>query len=190
MMIKINLLPPEHRIKEQGSSKAVYKAVFAAGLFFILLSLYFYMDYRNLKSEYSVLNGQWSKIQPDSQSIDSLELEVQETLKAERDFLANFVTTSVPLTSLLMEISEHLPETAWILELQMERKGDGGNLFLKGLALPSSARSSIEEIEPYLHQLKTRLPGGQLRLTTTRLTTEGTELTQFIANFDWKGSVS
>lgn len=188
-MIKINLLPPEYRIRDRGASQsAAYRAGFAACLLFALLSFYFYMEYRNLKSEFTVLSAQWAKIQPDSQNIDSLELEVQETLKAERDFLANFVTTSVPLTSLLIAISEHLPETAWILELQMERKGDGGNLFLKGLALPSPEHSSIEEIEPYLHQLKAQMPGGQLRLTTTRLTTEGTELTQFIANFEWKGS--
>ena len=69
----------------------------------------------------------------------------------------------------------------------MERKQDGGRLFIKGLSLPSKEKSSIEAIEIYLHQLKEKIPDANLSLTTTRQTIEGTELTQFTANFAWGG---
>ena len=99
--------------------------------------------------------------------------------------MEQYVTTQRPLTHKLSWVSEFLPETAWLLEVKLERKGNSENFFIKGVALPSKTNSSIAQIETYLHDLKNKMAGANLSLTTTRQKLEGVDVTQFVANFQW-----
>ena len=152
---------------------------------FVLLTVYFYVDYLGAKAKLSTLRAEWSVMEPQSKDLQKLEQEVQNTLKPERDFLAAFVATERPLTHYLAWLSEALPEKIWLVELKMDRGANGESLFIKGLSLPSKEKSSIEHIENYLNQLKQKMPDADLTLTTTRQTTDNVEMTQFIANFQW-----
>ena len=185
-MIFINLLPEEFRVVVKPKQDVpVKKLASVAGLIFLLLTVYFYIDYFIAKGKLSKMEVSWQKVQPQSLELSALEQEVQYKLKPEKAFLEKFVTTDRPLTHLLAWASEYLPESAWLSELTMERKGEAGRFFVKGLALPSKESSSIEFIEAYLHSLKKEMPDADLSLTTTRRKMEGVELTQFIANFKW-----
>ena len=185
-MITINLLPQEFRIQAKSEHSLPYLKIAAVcGILFSLVTVYFYVDLLVAKAQLKKIRGEWSQIQPKSAELKKLEDEVEKTLKPEKVFLESFVTAQRPLTSFLVWAGELLPETVWLTEFQMERKGEGGRLFIKGLALPSKEKSSIEAIEIYLHQLKEKIVDGNLSLTTTRQTLEGKELTQFLANFEW-----
>ena len=188
-MITINLLPQEFRTHEKKSFKIpALKWVAGAGVLFSILTLYFYFDFLGSRGRLKHLEDEWKVIQPQSVQLKKLEQEVSTELKPERDFLTQFVTAERPLTAFMIWLSEFLPETAWLNEVSMERKGEGGLLLVKGLALPSKTQSSIEQIEIYLHHLKEKMPDANLSLTTSRQKLQNVEVTQFIANFEWKAA--
>ena len=188
-MITINLLPEEFRIRKKVESNLpTLKIAIAAGAVFMIATVFFYFDYLAAGRELGRIEKEWTIMQPQSEALKTLEQEVEGTIKPERDFLNRFVTTQKPLTYLLMWASELLPETTWLLEVKVEQAEGKETLFIKGLTLPSKEKSSIEYIEGFLHALKEKIPEATLSLTTTRQTIEHTELTQFIANFEWKVS--
>lgn len=187
-MITINLLPQEFRVQPKSESNIPYvKIAIAAAVVFALLTLYLYGDLLFARTQLKKVQAEWAKVQPESLELKKLEDEVEKTLRPEKIFLESFVTAQKPLTLFMRWVSEFLPDSVWLTEFRMERKQDGGHFFIKGLALPSKEKSSIEAIEIYLHQLKEKIPEAHLSLTTTRQTLEGTELTQFTANFSWDG---
>jgi hypothetical protein len=187
-MITINLLPPEFRVQPKSTRHVPYvKAAIAAGILLSLLTVYFYIDLLIAGSKLKKIQAEWAKIQPQSVELKKLENEVENILKPEKVFLESFVTSQRPLTSLMIWASELLPDNIWLTEFRMERKQDGGVFFLKGLAVPSKEKSSIEAIEIFLHHFKEKVPEANLSLTTTRQILEETELTQFLANFKWGG---
>lgn len=185
-MILINLLPEELRIKEKAKHDIpILKVAAAVGVVLGLLTVFFYFDFLSSQSKLKKLEQEWVTLQPQSMRLNQLEQEVETVLKPENLFLNRFVTADKPLTSILSWVSELLPDTAWLLEIRLDREGEGARLFVKGVALPSKEKSSIEQIETYLHQMKEKIPEAGLSLTTTRLEIENTEVTQFIANFEW-----
>jgi Tfp pilus assembly protein PilN len=185
-MIKINLLPAEFRtVQKTTQNVPVVKIAIGAGCAFAALTVFFYFDYLLSLNKLRGVRKEWQVIQPRSAELKGLEEEVEGRLKPEKVFLERFVTTERALAAFMTWVSEYLPETSWLTELKMERKGQGGDLFIKGLAIGSKEKSSIEEIESYLHQLKEKIPDSNLSLTTTRQKIENTELTQFTANFNW-----
>ncbi len=186
-MIKINLLPEEFRIVKKEKAEIPYTRIaIGLGILFGILTGSFYLDYMNAQKELKKLEQTWATLQPQSAQLKALESEVETTLKPERDFLTKYVLTAKPLTFLLVWISEFMPDTAWLTEVKMEQSEAGQNLFIKGLVLPSKEKSSIELIEIFFHQLKEKIPESLLSLTTTRQKLESVEVTQFIANFEWK----
>ncbi len=185
-MITINLLPEELRIQPKSERSFSYLKIGAiAGVLFSLLTVYFYIDLLVAGSKLKKLEVSWTKIQPQSAELTKLEEEVEKKLRPEKIFLESFVTAEKSLTLFMVWVSEFLPDGVWLAEFRMERKQDGGHLFLRGLALPSKEKSSIESIEMYLHELKLKIPEANLSLTTTRQTLEERELTQFLADFEW-----
>ncbi len=185
-MIAINLLPEELRIKEKKIPKIpALKIAAGVGVVFVLLTLIFYIDFLMAKSKLGKLEKEWQTIQPQHQKLISLEQEVETKLKPENQFLNRFVTADRPLTHMMNWANEFLPSTMWLIEFKLERVGEGGKLFVKGLALPSKDKSSIEFIETYVHQLKEKITNANLSLTTTRQKIKNVELTQFIATYDW-----
>ena len=187
-MITINLLPEEFRPQIKSEKKVSYVRLAAVfGALFALLTVYLYADLLVANGQLKKVQAEWSKIQPQSVELKQLENDVEKVQRPEKVFLESFVTAQRPLTFFMVWVSEFLPEGIWLTEFQMERKQDGGHLFIKGLALPSKEKSSIESIELYLNQMKMKIPDANLSLTTTRQMVEGRELTQFAANFDWGG---
>ncbi len=185
-MITINLLPEEFRVREKIHINIPWlPAVIGAAGIFLLLTGFFYVDYWLSKAKLSRVNKEWEVIQPQSQRLQQLEQEVETKLKPENVFLNSFVTAEKPLTNMLLWVSEYASATMWLVEFKMERVGEGGKLYVKGLTLPSKEKSSIEFIESYLHELKKQMPDADLSLTTSRQKIKEVELTQFIATFEW-----
>ncbi len=185
-MITINLLPEEFRVKKKRELNVPgVKIAIVVGAIFGLMTLWNFVDLLFAGGKLKKVEAEWQSVQPESQELNKLQQEVEGTLRPEKDFLANFVATGRPLTHFLTWVSEYLPTAAWLTEVRMERAGEGGDLLIKGLCLSTKEKSSIEQIETFLHELKTKMPDAELSLTTTRQTYEGVELTQFMANFHW-----
>lgn len=185
-MITINLLPQEFRIQEKKSTKVpVIPIAIASGIILAAITLFFYADYWSAKSKLAEINKEWQFVQPQSVRLQALQQEVENKLKPENVFLNSFVTADKPLTYMLTWASEFLPSTSWLTEFKLDRVGEGGRLYLKGLTLPSKEKSSIEFIEVYLHELKKKIPDANLSLTTSRQRIKEVEVTQFIATFEW-----
>ncbi len=185
-MITINLLPKEFRVRPKSRMNAspLKIAAISGGLFFLLTG-YFYWDLLKANAELKRVQAQWAGLQPQTAELKRLEEEVEKKIKPEKLFLESFVTASRPLTSFIAWSSELLPESIWLTELQMERKGEGGHFSLKGMAVTSKEKSSIEAIEIYMNRFKEKMPDSELSLTTTRQTLDGRELTRFNAHFEW-----
>ncbi len=188
-MISINLLPEEFRVQEKTTANLpLLKIAAVSGALFLLLTGFFYIDFLSASAKLKKTEKEWQRVEPESEKLKLLQQEVETVLQPERNFLSGFVTTEKPLTYFLAWTSEFLPKSAWLTEVQMTRRGEGGDFQVKGFALPSKEKSSIEEIETFLHHLKEKMPEADLSLTTTRQTVYKTEVTQFIANFEWKGT--
>ena len=185
-MIQVNLLPEEFRVVEKKQMDLpILKIGIAAAALFVLLTIFFYIDFVFVSAKLHKIEVGWKKIQPEFVALNKLQSEVDNTLKQEKDFMEKFVTAQKPLTILLMWASEFLPPSTWLIELELKREGEGSQFLVKGLCLPSKSRSSIEQIEDYLQHLKEQMPDAALSLTTTRQKSEGVELTQFTASFVW-----
>lgn len=185
-MISINLLPEEFRVQEKTTTKIpVFKIAIAVGGLFSVLTLFFYIDFWSKHIQLSKLNKEWRTVEPQSQQLKKLEQDVENNLKPENIFLKRFATSVQPLTSILGWLNEYLPAATWLTQVQMDRDGDGGKLVVKGLTLPTKEKSSIETIEIYLNALKAKMPEANLSLTTSRQQIKDTEVTQFVATFDW-----
>ena len=189
-MLTINLLPEELRVRKKSSVQLPYLkyAVIGAAVF-LLVTVSFYFDYLAAVREFLEVEKTWKTIQPQSQQLKSLETEVETVIKPERNFLSKHVVTGRPMTGFMISLSVLLPETAWLTEVKMEQKEGNQNLFVKGVVLPSKTSSGIEAVEKYVHELQLKVPEAKLSLTTTRQKISNLEVTQFIANFDWKSGI-
>lgn len=185
-MIELNLLPEELRIKERKKGEIPWKTIgISVAVGFVLLTLWLYVGYWQQARRLSELQARWIGIQEQYKELTELQTLVDGALKKEKDFMVSFVTSEKPLTHLMNWCSEFLPEGAWLTALNLKREGDVATIAIKGLAIPSKAFSSIEQIEDYLQKMKEKMPKSQLSLTTTRQVKEGVEITQFTANFTW-----
>ena len=185
-MITINLLPEELRVAPKKKIEIpALKIVVTSAVLFVLLTLIFYVDFLMVSAKWSKLQKKWKTVEPQFKLLNELQKEVEGDLKQEKEFMEKYVVAPRPFTHIAKWSSELLPDSAWLTELKMERAEEGGNILVKGLTLPSKAKSSIEVIEDYLNALKAKMPDASLSLTTARQTVEKVELTEFIANFTW-----
>lgn len=185
-MIKINLLPEEFRIQETRRDYGQYiKIAVAAFVFFILLTIFFYVDFILSSARLGKVEKKWSELQPQFNELNLLQKEVDGAMKQEREFMQQFVTTERPLTTVLEWTSELLPQTAWLIEIKVTQEKGVVNFLLKGLCLPAKGKTSIEQIDQYLQDLKKKMPDVRLSLQTTRNQIGEIEMTQFTSNFQW-----
>jgi len=185
-MIQINLLPEEYRRREKKSQPLpVLKIGAAAAGLFVLLTGIFYIDFLFTSVKLSKLRSAWEKIQPETLILNQLRSEVETVLKPEKDFIDRYVQTRWHLSRQMEWASEFLPDQAWLSEMKLERDDKGTHFLIRGLCLPSRDRSSIEQIEGYAQKLKDLLAGAELNLTTTRISVENIQLTQFVAVYTW-----
>lgn len=189
-MITINLLPEELRVtvkKTGGSGKnQVVRIVILLVAIFVLITLFFYVNFLTVSAKYSSVDKEWDKKRPEYKALTQLRDDIDGELKTEKDFMENFVTTHQPLTYILQWASEFLPENAWLSEVNMLREQGVGKLVVRGSAFSSKEKSSIAVIEEYLQHLKNNLPQGTLSLTTTRIEIGAIPITQFNATYTWK----
>lgn len=186
-MIEINLLPEElrPRKKKEATRIPVAAIAMAAGALFAVLTVYFDLDFLAARSRMKTLEAQWQEVQPQALVLNQLKNEVENVLRPERDFLADHAAGEKILTSTWTWLSEYLPAHSWLTELKMIHDSQERSLVVKGLCLPSREKSSIEEIEGYLHQLKKKMKTAELSLTTSRQFIDQVELTHFTGIFQW-----
>lgn len=186
-MLAVNLLPQELRIQKKSTVRLPYlKYAIIGSIIFLLVTFSFYFDYLSAVHEYAEVEKTWKTMQPQSAQLKALENEVETVIKPERNFLSRHVVTGKPMTGFMVSLSQLLPDTAWLTEVKMEQKDGNQSLFLKGIVLPSKNSSGIEAVEKYVHDLQAQVPEAKLSLTTTRQKISTLEVTQFIANFEWK----
>lgn len=185
-MIKINLLPPEFRVKTQSAETAQKKMWFLGGAaLFLLITVYFYIHFLFLAAKLNAANSEWRVMEPQFREMSALRAEVEGQLQHEKTFMNSFATTERPLTPILVSVNRHIPNTGWLEQLQLKREGENAALLIKGVCFNSPDKTSIEHIENYLNLLKRDFGKTDLTLTTTRKIIEGVEVTQFTAFFSW-----
>lgn len=187
-MILINLLPSEFKAQTQKKPALTLdsKAAKIGGAFLVALTLFFYVKYLMGVGEVKKLRGQWTAIQQEALHADQISVELESGVKSERLFLDQYVVSPFLVTTALNAVSRSLPASIWLVELKMSREARGSSLLVKGVSLPSREKSSVEEVEKYLRDLKAALPANtELVLTTSRQQKEKRELTLFSAIFNW-----
>lgn len=153
---------------------------------FAALTVFFYVQYQLGLGTLRELKNRWAFLQKDVQRVTQLQREMEEGVKGEGQFLDRYVTSSFPVTTILSAASEFLPASIWLVELKVSRQPKENTLLLKGFSVPFEHRSSIQDIEKYLHDIKEKFPPKtELILTTSRQTKENRELTLFTAVFKW-----
>lgn len=189
-MIKINLLPEDLRKKKKSATRVPYVPLaILAGVLFLLMTCFFYVDYLSARSAYHRVRQDWLRLNPLMGQLKSLETKIEGEMRGEKDFLEANVLNTDPVTQILSWVSEFLPAKGWLTQFKFERGGGGGCLLtLQGVVLPSRTQTSIEQIEAYLQGLKAKLPPQTtLALTTSREVLEKRESTAFAANLEWGG---
>jgi len=186
-MIKINLLPEDLRNSTKRSTRVPYiPLAILAGVLFLLMTCFFYLDYLKARSAYVRVQRDWVRLNPLMGQLKALEKKIEIEMRGEQEFLTNHVLNTDPTTQILFWISEFLPPKGWLTQLNFDRIGQGCSLSLKGVVLPSRAQTSIEQIEEYLQKLKAKLPPQTtLALTTEKEVKAQVEGTAFSANFEW-----
>lgn len=185
-MIKINLLPIELRKSNKKAVSLPYlPLVILAGVLFMLLTLFFYVDYLNARGAYAKVRKEWVRLSPLMAQLKSMEQKVDVEMKGEKDFLEANVLNTQPIARILMWVSEFLPLRCWLTNLEIERQGEGCRLGLEGVVFPANNRTGIEHIEIFLNEIKKQLPAATLTFTTSKASTKDSEGTTFAANFEW-----
>lgn len=187
-MILINLLPPEFR-KAEPTQSQVWRNPWllkGAGLSFLALTFFFYVQYLFNVQTLKKLQTRWPTIHAEAQRVSQIKTEIEGGIKSEENFLEHYVSSPFHTTQILSAVSELLPDSMWLVELKVSRKPEKNSILLKGLSHASGRHSSIQEIEKYLRDLKEKLPSDtRLVLTTSRQQKEKMELTLFTADFEW-----
>jgi Tfp pilus assembly protein PilN len=185
-MIKINLLPIECRKANKKASPIPYLPLIILGsVLFLLLTLFFYVDYLSTRTAYVKVRKEWIRLSPLMAQLKSMENKVDVEMKGEKAFLEANVLNTQPITRILMWASEFLPPRCWLTNLEIERQGEGSHLELEGVVFPSNNRTGIEHIEGFLNKLKMQLSTATLTLTTSKTSTKDVEGTSFVAHFEW-----
>lgn len=200
-MIKINLLPLDLRPQKSKKSSAgldgfsgalqfskpVLAALAGAGVVFIGLTAFFYTSYLGLNGKLSRVNQAYLDIQPRVQVVRALEQEVTNLLQPEKNFLKANILNKAPLTSILQVMNDALPDGVWLTALSINNSGEKRSFQLQGVALNTQEKTSIQQIEHYLHQIKMVIPNSQFAYSTGKQQgSESAAATAFTANFHWQ----
>jgi len=188
-VIHINLLPPELRTNGKKLftlSAKQKKILIAVGAVLAILTVIFYIQYQLSLRALRQLQGKWTTLQKDIVRVSNLQSQLESGDKKEKAFLEHDVTSPLSLTAVLNALNQYLPDSVWLIEIKFARQPKESTFLVRGLSLPSSQHSSIQDVEKYLRDLKqTFPPETELVLTTSRQMKENKELTLFTAIFKW-----
>lgn len=188
-MIQVNLLPPELRTGRKSFyafSAKNKKPLIGLSVVFLVFTLVLYAQYQMSLGTLRELQAKWTTLQKDMMRVSNLQLELESGSKKEKAFLEHHVTSPLSVTAVLNGLNQYLPDSVWLIETKFSRQVKESTFLVKGFSLPSAQRSSIQDVEKYLRDLKQAFPPEtELVLTTSRQTKENKELTLFAAVFKW-----
>ena len=157
-MILINLLPQELRIKEIKKINIPYRPIaFVIFLIFLLLSLYNLFLFIRVREQYRNFSRQWKTLEPRSNEADLLERELGATIVTEVDFYDGSVDPPLETARILNLVSDLIPESAWLTQLDFKRDNKDIQLVLNGLAKVSGKGSKLIEIQNFANGLKDKM---------------------------------
>ncbi|MDP3921385.1 MAG: hypothetical protein Q8R76_11330 [Candidatus Omnitrophota bacterium] len=186
-MITINLLPEELRVVKTRTKEPVpwLKLAIGLGVLFVILTTYFFFGYLSARGKLKEASASWKVVEPQAVVLNDLEAEVEKVLSKEKQFLETTVTTERPLTNMLEWASQYLPSSAWLTQVKRRNDAEGNSIVITGLCLSTKEKTSIEQIEDYLHNLKTEIADAKLSLTTSRQIQYSVQVTHFVAVFEF-----
>lgn len=187
-MIRINLLPAELRRNAGArlSPSQKRKILLGVGFLFFVFTLVFYVQYQFHLKELKSLQTHWVSLQKDIQRVTAIQSQLESGSKKEKEFLEHSITSPFPITAILNAVSQFLPNSVWLIEIKIARQSPQNSFLLKGLSVPSNQKSSIQDIEKYLRDVKKVFPQQtEVILTTSRQMKDNRELTLFTAVFKW-----
>lgn len=186
-MIAINLLPEELRLKEARQIHIPYQKI-AIGVFLIIfiLTIYHLVIYARVRGEFGALKKQWNQIAEKSLQADALESELGSSIIAEVDFYDSLVDPPLSTAQILNLISDFLPKSVWLTEINFFRKKNELDLSIVGLSQSSGGTSKLIDIQNFANTLKSEMEKvdakGHLIVavtTSSKKTSENTDVTQF-----------
>ncbi len=190
-MITINLLPEELRLKEVKQIHIPYQKI-AFGVFLIVfvLTVYNLIVYLRVRSEYGALQKQWNQMAEKSLQADALESELGSSIIAEVDFYDSWVDPPLTTARILNLISDFIPKSVWLTEISFNRNKKNLDLVIIGLSQSGGGTSKLIDIQNFTNTLKSEMEKftakSRLKVaitTSSKKTSENTDLTQFTANF-------
>lgn len=187
-MILINLLPTEFRktALHDPRMRGWIRVFQASGALFVVLTLIFYVQYLFASRTLKTLQTQWQSLEVDAQRVQQMKDEMAQGSGAEIKFLETYITSTFRTSQILTGVSALLPDSMWLIELRLVRQPQNASLLIKGMSFPGIDRTSVQEIEKYLGDLKAKLPENvDLVLTTSRQQKNKAESTFFTAIFKW-----
>jgi hypothetical protein len=157
-MILINLLPTEFRVREKTKYEIPYKLIAISGfVLFLLLSLYNLFLFVRIREEQRALKGQWEHLARPSAEADMLQRELGMQVVAEIDFYDTFVDPDLEVARVLNLVSDLIPKSLTLVDLQFVRKAREFKLMLRGISESPSQDSKLIEIQNYVNGLKDQL---------------------------------
>jgi len=194
-MITINLLPEELRLKEAKQIHIPYQKI-AFGVFLIVfvITVYNLIVYLRVRSEYGALQKQWNQMAKKSSQADALESELGSSIIAEVDFYDSWVDPPLATARILNLISDFIPKSVWLTEISFNRNKKDLDLVIIGLSQSGGGTSKLIDIQNFTNTLKSEMEKftakSRLKVaitTSSKKTSENTDLTQFTANFATEG---
>ena len=194
-MITINLLPEELRLKEAKQIHIPYQKI-AFGVFLIVfvITVYNLIVYLRVRSEYGALQKQWNQMAKKSSQADALESELGSSIIAEVDFYDSWVDPPLATARILNLISDFIPKSVWLTEISFNRNKKNLDLVIIGLSQSGGGTSKLIDIQNFTNTLKSEMEKftakSRLKVaitTSSKKTSENTDLTQFTANFATEG---
>ena len=157
-MILINLLPQELRIKETKKINIPYRPIaLVIFLIFLFLSIYNLFLFIRIREQHRNFSKQWKVLEPRSNEANLLERELGATIVTEVDFYDGLVDPPLETARILNLVSDLIPESAWLTQLDFKRDNRDMQLILNGLARASGKASKLIEIQNFANGLKDKM---------------------------------
>jgi len=151
---KVNLLPPELRVKEPGFLDILKKRSIPLALIAVLVVISFCAGTYFFKvRELERVKNELDRIAPAAEEIKRLEEEIA-TLSAENVALEKVISSSFPLSDFLDILQYSLPSHLWLDKISLQNEGimiiEGKTLFLEEIGFFASRLQGM----PYFQEVK------------------------------------
>ncbi len=123
-----------------------------------------------------------------------MESELGSSIIAEVDFYDSWVDPPLATARILNLISDFIPKSVWLTEISFNRNKKDLDLVIIGLSQSGGGTSKLIDIQNFTNTLKSEMEKftakSRLKVaitTSSKKTSENTDLTQFTANFATEG---